>query len=501
MKIIIQAGGKGTRLGYLTENKPKCLVPVKNRPMIFHLFNKYPDNEFIIIGDTKYDVLDRYLKNFAPVNYKLIKATGTGNICGIKEALNYVKENEKFLLIWSDLILSDVFKPEKLPDGNYVGILEGSECSWSFQNGVLDKVASDKFGVAGCFLFKNKSAFDDIPDSGSFTTYLKNKSENGLKLNAMQMLNCVEVGTLDAVKKFKDSENRCRPYNKMEFTSDKVIKTGLTEEGKKLIDREIVWYKKMVEYGFNSIPKIYNYDPLTMEKIDGTNIFQADLTDEQKEIVTDNLIKSVNKMHSFETAPVDKEDLIQEYYTKTIDRLESIKNVIPYADRDYITINGVMYKNPLYFKKQFKEAVEEKLLKTTFCPIHGDCTLTNTMIDKNQNIYFIDARGYFGKQKVFGDIRYDWAKLYYSMSGNFDRFNIKDFELHISSSDVNYKINSNGWEKLTGKVLENMQDCKVEDIKFIHAIIWLSLASHCWEDYDSMCLAFYNGVALIGEHF
>ncbi|MCI1274099.1 MAG: NTP transferase domain-containing protein [Clostridiaceae bacterium] len=498
MKIIIQAGGKGTRLEHLTDNKPKCLVSVKNKPMIFHLFNKYPKAEFIIIGDCKYDVLEKYLRNFAKhVNYKLIKASGTGNICGIKEALRYINNDEEFLLIWSDLILSEQFKPENLEKGDYVGILEGSECSWSFQNGVLDKITSNKYGVAGCFFFKNKTGFENIPESGSFTLWLKN---SGLTLKSMSMCGSKEVGTIEALKQFKDTENRCRPYNKMEFTGDRVIKTGLTEDGKKLIDREIVWYKKMVEYGFASIPKIYNFEPLTMEKIDGTNIFQADLTEKQKEIVTDNLINSVNKMHSYETKPSDKEDLVKEYYTKTIDRLESIKNVIPFANQDYIMINDILYKNPLHFKKQFKEAVEEKLLDTVFCPIHGDCTLTNTMIDKSNNIYFIDARGYFGKQKVFGDIRYDWAKLYYSMSGNFDRFNIKDFKLKITDSKIYFEIASNSWENLTPKVLENMQNCKVRDIKFIHAIIWLSLASHCWEDYDSMCLAFYNGVSLISEH-
>lgn len=61
MKIIIQAGGKGTRLEHLTYNRPKCLVPVHNRPMIFHLFNKYKDAEFVVIGDYKYDVLEKYL--------------------------------------------------------------------------------------------------------------------------------------------------------------------------------------------------------------------------------------------------------------------------------------------------------------------------------------------------------------------------------------------------------------------------------------------------------
>lgn len=44
--IIVQAGGKGTRMEHLTANKPKALVPIGNRPMLFHLFEKYPDKQF-----------------------------------------------------------------------------------------------------------------------------------------------------------------------------------------------------------------------------------------------------------------------------------------------------------------------------------------------------------------------------------------------------------------------------------------------------------------------
>ena len=55
--IIVQAGGKGTRMEKLTANKPKALVPINNLPMLFHLFQKYPEKKYIIIGDYKYDVL------------------------------------------------------------------------------------------------------------------------------------------------------------------------------------------------------------------------------------------------------------------------------------------------------------------------------------------------------------------------------------------------------------------------------------------------------------
>mgnify|MGYP003463731187 CR=1 FL=1 len=70
--IVVQAGGKGTRLQHLTKNKPKALVPINNLPMIFHLFKKFPDKKFIVIGDYKCDVLKRHLNAFAPVEFEVV---------------------------------------------------------------------------------------------------------------------------------------------------------------------------------------------------------------------------------------------------------------------------------------------------------------------------------------------------------------------------------------------------------------------------------------------
>ncbi len=444
-------------------------------------------------------MIENYLKTFAKgVNYTLIKAQGSGNICGIKNALKIIASKEQFMLIWCDLILSEQFNPQKLDKSkSYIGISEDFECSWSFKNGKLDKISSKEFGVAGCYIFNDKSKFDGIPETGSFASWLKNSA---IPLTPISMQHSKETGTLEAIEKISPTENRCRPYNKMEFTHDKVIKTGLTDEGKKLIEREVVWYEKMSGYGFNKIPNIYSLNPLTMEKINGTNIFNAKLTPTQKKQTLDKLIDAVNLMHSYETKPADRNDLVQEYFTKTVQRLESIKHAIPFAQDKFITINGKICKNIIYDNNLLKDLVKKNLLNTTYCPIHGDCTLTNTMTDENGEIYFIDARGYFGSQKVLGDIRYDWAKLYYSIEGCFDEFNIKNFDLEISQNSVCYEIHSAGWKELTNYFISKLNNVNIDEIKQIHAIIWLSLASHTWEDFDSMCLAFYNGLYLINEY-
>ena len=69
-----QAGGRGSRLRHHTWNKPKCLVSVKGKPLLYHLFDKFPDAYFHIIGDYAYDQLVKYLEINPPsVPFNLIQ--------------------------------------------------------------------------------------------------------------------------------------------------------------------------------------------------------------------------------------------------------------------------------------------------------------------------------------------------------------------------------------------------------------------------------------------
>ena len=160
--IIVQAGGKGTRLEYLTQNKPKALVPVDNLPMLFHLFRKYPDKRFIIIADYKRNVLREYLSVFADVKYQVVDAEGTGTCAGVKQALDLIPPEEPFMLVWSDLILPSAFElPEeyqegKVPRNDYVGLSQTFPCRWKYQDGKFQEEPSETYGVAGFFLFTDK---------------------------------------------------------------------------------------------------------------------------------------------------------------------------------------------------------------------------------------------------------------------------------------------------------------------------------------------------------
>ena len=67
MKVIILAGGWGTRLGYLSEIIPKPMVRIGNRPILWHimkLYSFYGYNDFIICLGVKAEVIKDYFYHY-----------------------------------------------------------------------------------------------------------------------------------------------------------------------------------------------------------------------------------------------------------------------------------------------------------------------------------------------------------------------------------------------------------------------------------------------------
>ena len=63
MKVLILAGGSGTRLSEYTHEIPKPMVTIGNIPMIVHIINlyaKYGFKEFIIATGYKSEVINNY---------------------------------------------------------------------------------------------------------------------------------------------------------------------------------------------------------------------------------------------------------------------------------------------------------------------------------------------------------------------------------------------------------------------------------------------------------
>ena len=74
MKVVILAGGYGSRLDEETNKIPKPLVKINNIPIIVHImkiFSHYGFNDFIILTGYKSELIKDYFLNFNKNNYNV----------------------------------------------------------------------------------------------------------------------------------------------------------------------------------------------------------------------------------------------------------------------------------------------------------------------------------------------------------------------------------------------------------------------------------------------
>ncbi len=67
MKVVILCGGKGTRLQAETEYRPKPMIPVGNRPILWHIMKTYAHyghKDFILCLGYKGDIIREYFRNY-----------------------------------------------------------------------------------------------------------------------------------------------------------------------------------------------------------------------------------------------------------------------------------------------------------------------------------------------------------------------------------------------------------------------------------------------------
>ena len=83
MKVGILAGGHGTRLAEETEIKPKPMVEIGGRPILWHImmhYSHYGYNNFVIALGYKGEVIKRYMVDYCSLNSDLTVSLKAGRV-------------------------------------------------------------------------------------------------------------------------------------------------------------------------------------------------------------------------------------------------------------------------------------------------------------------------------------------------------------------------------------------------------------------------------------
>jgi glucose-1-phosphate cytidylyltransferase len=131
MKVVILCGGKGTRLREETEYRPKPMVMIGDRPMLWHimkLYAHYGHTDFVLCLGYKGDMIKEFFKNYlwntCDVTLSLghspdarfhnshpeedwtvtLAETGADSMTGerIRRIQPYIEPDERFLLTYGD---------------------------------------------------------------------------------------------------------------------------------------------------------------------------------------------------------------------------------------------------------------------------------------------------------------------------------------------------------------------------------------------------------------
>lgn len=109
MKAIIIAGGKGTRMGNRTQDIPKPMIRIDNKPILqyqIELLKRYGIKEIILVVNHLYKVIEDYFgdgKDYGiAINY-YVEPYPMGTVGGIKDLEPQIKDD--FLVLYGDVIM------------------------------------------------------------------------------------------------------------------------------------------------------------------------------------------------------------------------------------------------------------------------------------------------------------------------------------------------------------------------------------------------------------
>lgn len=251
-----------------------------------------------------------------------------------------------------------------------------------------------------------------------------------------------------------------RVFNLIEIDKDRGLLTKRSEDKNKLIN-EIKWYLKLPNPLQYLLPRIYKYslewrNPyVTMEYYGYTTLHEMLVYGNVSEVQWRKIFKKIKfvlrDMQRFEVNDPSTDivhALEDVYVNKTLSRLEQLRQDSRFSVfyENPIMVNDEIFPSLTSCIQQLPALVQKKLLDYAprFCIIHGDLCFSNILVESDLGfLRLIDPRGSFGQYDIYGDPRYEIAKLMHSIEGQYDLIIEDMFTVQVKDNRIEFKMPEN----------------------------------------------------------
>ena len=535
-QLVILMAGKGTRLYPLTLGFPKCLLSVKQKPAIYNmllpLIKEGLEDIIFVVNQENITLLKDFFHNsFSNLNLNIqyvVQSDFSGPGAALALTSDYLNLDKSVILLLGDTLC-------KYPDNydySFIGVTPVEEnekknyCIITDENNkiieIIDKpdyeVESNNAAI-GLYYFKNAKLLSNVlkekidKKSGEYqlsSYFEKYKEQEDLYIQKIE--NWEDIGTLDGYMKTNKNNFNCRFFNTLFLDKVGVLhKKSIYDK----VSSEMNWFRETKDTDFEKMsPKFYEsgklqneyaieyYDYLTLSEY----FTFYPLSEYSKKYIFSSLMDNLLNLYrsNQKNDSSFKEHLKEILVDKTYHRIEE------WERKDLINSNEIIINNQKYLGiLPVLENLKDSILSLCnssnqyISIIHGDPAFSNILFSpRNMLFKFIDPRGNFGIDTVYGDYRYDLAKLRHCYHGRYDEitndlFKVKEFKqdnlVHMELTfyrDIDFTI--------FDEILKD-KEIDMDDIELIEGLLFISMIP-LHNDYPMRQIAFFSqGIKMLNN--
>lgn len=325
-----------------------------------------------------------------------------------------------------------------------------------------------------------------------------------------------DCGHIDAYYESRLSYHNLRHFNTLTYDAERGLVTKRSQNSE-AFRHQVRWFKQVPDELGSFLPRIYDSSDgaspqITMELLSIPTLGDL-LVNSRLEVGAWNdvarkvhLIQTMLRKYSF-ASPVAQQIAAEVYLGKTRNRICQFCKQRPEARGLWISVSDQRFSLDEVLVTLDDYASRTGLLALdALAPIHGDMCFSNLMYDpRGRHIKLIDPRGEFGVPGIYGDPRYDKAKLMHSYAGGYDFIVSDHFDVSVSAEglldcsihrdDYHHKVR----QIFDSAVFTDEQDRRQCDA--IQALLFLSmLPLHCDKPKRQMAML-HIGLNLYARNF